>query len=195
MFSLKYSLFCGLIDGFAFLMYNSRMEQKEPHIIYTERNTPKRAVIRSDGALYAVLLLGTFLMIVLAYRLTARFGINRLYVQIGLYAALLGIGYLIYRVRLIEYVYELTEDTLIIQQAVGKRQKVLVSVPFSAIRDIGPYSQTGVKREPRTYHGRSATTTAIRFERNGEERVVLLRASDTLKEKLAEVVSCGKRIG
>ncbi len=176
-------------------MYNSRMEQTEPRVIYTERNTPKRVVIRSDGALYAVLLLGTFLMIVLAYRLTARLGINRLYVQIGLYAALLGIGYLIYRVRLTEYVYELTEDTLIIQQAVGKRQRVLVSVPFSAIREIGPYLQTEVKREPRTYHGRRAFTTAIRFERENEDRIVLLRASDTLKEKLAEVVSCGKRIG
>lgn len=176
-------------------MYNSRMEQKEPRVIYTERNTPKRVVIRSDGALYAVLLLGTLLLIVLAYRLTARLGINRLYVQIGLYAALLGIGYLIYRVRLVEYVYELTDDALIIGQAVGKRQKILVSVPFSAIREIGPYSQTEAKREPRAYHGRRTSATAIRFERDGEERIVLLRASDTLKEKLAEVVSCGKRIG
>ena len=180
-----------MIDGTAFLLYNTRMEQREPRVIYTERNAPKRVVIRSDGALYAVLLVGTFLLIWLAHRLAARFGVNRLYVQIGLYATLLGAGYWIYRARLIDYVYELTADELIVKQAVGNRQKQIVSVPFSAIREIGPYRETEAKREPRTFHGKRSETTAVRFERDGETRVVLLCASDALKEKLMGAYHAG----
>ena len=167
------------------------MEQKEPRIVYTERNAPKRVVIRSDGALYAVLLLGTFLMIALAHWLASRFGVNRLYVQIGLYATLLGIGYLIYRTRLIDYVYELTDDALIVKQAVGNRRKQIVSVPYSSIREVGPFRKIDAKREPRTFHGAIAQTTAVRFERDGETYVVFLRASDTLKEKLMEAYHAG----
>ena len=174
------------------MLYNSRMEQHAPQVVYMERNAPKRVVIRSDGALYVLLLLGTFAAIALGHLLAKRFGINRLYVQIGLYATLLCVGYLIYRTRLIDYVYELTGDALIVKQAVGNRQKQIVSVPFCAIREVGPYRKTEAKPEPRTHHGSRAQTTAVWFERDSELRVVLLCASDALKEKLTEADHAGE---
>ena len=87
-----------------------------PHMVHTERVEPKRRYIRSDGALYVLLLLGAFGVIFLSRVLANRLSIHTLYVQIGLYALLLGTGYAIYRVRLVDYVYELYDTELRVLQ-------------------------------------------------------------------------------
>lgn len=159
-----------------------------PHIVHTERTEPKRGLIRTDGALYVVLLLGTIAAILLSYALANRFGINKLYVQIGLLAILLGTGYWIYRVRLVDYLYELYDTELRVIEIVGKKQKRLLTVPIGRVTEVGPYRKTGAKAERRTFHGARERTTAVWFTENGEQRVACLNASDALSRKLSEAV-------
>ena len=139
-----------MIDEVGFLVYNSRMERDRTQTVYTERNAPKRAIVRSDGALYLLLLLFVFGTIALSHVLAKQFGIDRLYVQLGLYSVLLIVGYVIYRLRLVDYLYELTERELIVTQAVGSKQKRLAAVPFDAIEEIGAYRETDAKPAPCT---------------------------------------------
>ena len=167
------------------------MEQRTSTIVYSERNAPKRAVVRSDGALYVLLLLMVFASILLSHMLSERFGIDRLYVQLGLYVLLLVVAYVIYRLRLIDYVYDLTESELIVTQAVGSKQKQLAIVPFASIEEIGAYRPSDAKPAPHTYRGKKENTTAIWYTESGERYVLLLNATDVLKEKLREATHAG----
>ncbi len=164
------------------------MEQKRSEIVYQERNAPKKAVVRSDGALYVLLLLLVFGAIALSYVLSKQFGINRLYVQLGLYALLLIVGYAVYRIRLIDYIYTLTKTDLIVTQAVGSKQKELAAVPLRAIERFGAYEKTDAKPAQRTYRGGKEKTTAVWYTDAGERYVLLLNATDALKEKLSEAI-------
>ena len=159
-----------------------------PHIVHTERTEQKRRFIRTDGALYVLLLLGAFAVIFLSHLLADRFGANKLLVQICLYAVLLGAGYLIYRARLIDYLYELYDTELRICEVVGEKQKQILSVPLGAVTEIGTYRKTDAKAERRAYHGAREKTTAVWFSMDGERYVVCLNASDALRKKLAEAV-------
>lgn len=159
-----------------------------PHIVHTERCSPKRRFIRSDGVLYVLLLLGAFGAIALSRFLSNRLGANLLAVQIGLYAFLVGVGYLIYRVRLVDYLYELYDTELRVVQAVGAKQKTLLSVPIDAVTEVGAYRKSDAKRDPGTFHGAREDTTAVWYIQDGERRVLCLNASDALKRKLAEAV-------
>ena len=167
-------------------MYNSRMENNGTQVRYSERNAPRRAIVRSDGALYVLLLIATLGAIFLAYTLSKQFGINRLYVQLALYASLLALGYAIYRLRLIDYIYELTDAEFRVMQAVGEKKKPIVAVPLSAVTEVGAYRETDAKPDPRTYRGRRNGTTAVWYDAEGEKRVVCLNATDRLKELLSE---------
>ena len=163
-----------------------------PHIVHTERTEPKRRFIRTDGALYVLLLLGVFGAIFVSHFLADRFGLSKLYVQIGLYAILLGTGYWIYRARLVDYLYELYDTELRITQVVGNKQKLLLTVPLEAVTEAGLYRKTDAKPEPRTFHGARKNTTAIWFERDGRRYVACVSVSDTMKEKLAEALHAGE---
>ncbi len=177
-----------MIDEDAFLVYNSRMEQKTPEIGYTERNTAKRRIIRSDGALYLLLLLLTFGLVALTYVLAQRLQINRLYLQIGLYAVLLAVGYAVYRLRLVDYLYELTDQALVVSQTVGNKQKRIAEIPFSAIEEIGAYRKDDAVQAISAYRGKKDEATAIWFREDGNRQILLLNASETLKEKLTEAM-------
>ncbi len=159
-----------------------------PHIVHTERTEPKRGIVRTDGALYVLLLLGTFAAIFLSRLLADRLGVNKLYVQIGLYAVLLGTGYWIYRTRLVDYLYELYDTDLRITQIVGKKQKQLLVVPLETVTEVGAYRKTDAKPDQCTFHGAREKTTAVWYRKDGELRVVCMNASDALKRKLSEAI-------
>ena len=159
-----------------------------PHIVHTERTEVKRRFVRTDGALYVLLLIGAFAAILLSRFLANRFGVNTLLVQIVLYAGLLGTGYWIYRARLVEYLYELYDTELRVTQAVGAKMKLLLTVPIEAVTEVGPYRKTDAKPDQRTFHGAREETTAVWYRKDGELRVVCLSASDALKRKLTEAV-------
>lgn len=161
------------------------MEQQS-RIVYSERNAPKRMIVRSDGALYVLLLIGVFGAIALGYALSKRFGIQRLHVQIALYGVLLAVGYAIYRLRLIDYIYECTDTEFRVVQAVGNKEKPIVTVPLCAITEVGAYRRTDAEQEPRTYRGAKEKTTAVWFTSDGKLRVVLLNPTDKLREMLSE---------
>ena len=164
------------------------MEQKLPHIRYTERIEPKRRFIRTGGALYLVLLLGAFAAIFLSRALAAWLQIKTLYVQIVLFGLLLGTWYWVYRTRLVEYLYELYDSEFCVVQAVGEKKKTILTVPLSAVAEVGPYRKTDAKPTLVTFHGRREETTAIWFSENGKLWVACLNASDTMKEKLSEAL-------
>jgi hypothetical protein len=164
------------------------MERNPKHIVHTERVEPKRRLIRSDGALYVVLLLGVFAAIFLSRVLANALGINTLLVQIVLYALLLGTGYAIYRMRLVDYLYELYDTELRVVQAVGVKRKPLISVPLDAVEKVGPFEKSDAKPEVRAFRGAKENTTAVWFIREGQRFVLCLNASDALKEKLTEAV-------
>lgn len=157
-----------------------------PHIVHTERCEPKRRFIRSDGALYVLLLIGVFGAIALSRVLAVRLGVNTLFVQIGLYAALLGAGYAIYRVRLVDYLYELYDTELRIVRVVGKKQTPMLTVPLDNIVEVGSYAKTDAKPTVRAHHGAREKTTAVWFTENGARYVLYICASDALKTKLTE---------
>ena len=159
-----------------------------PHIVHTERTEPKRGFVRTDGALYVLLLLGTFAAIFLARFLADRLQVNKLYVQIGLYAVLLGTGYWIYRTRLVDYLYELYDTDLRISQIVGKKQKLLATVPLESVTEVGAYRKTDAKNDQRTFHGAREKTIAVWYRKDNELRVVCMNASDALTGKLSEAV-------
>ena len=168
------------------------MEQQKHQIVYSERNAPKRAIVRSDGALYVLLLIGTFAAIALGYVLSKRFGIKRLYVQLALYGVLVSAGYLIYRLRLIDYLYELTDTEFRVVQAVGSKQKPIMTVPLSAITEVGAYRQTDAELAPRTYRGVKERTTAVWYTADGKPHVICLNPSDRLKELLSEAAHANR---
>ena len=159
-----------------------------PHIVYTERTEQKRRFIRTDGALYVILLLGVFGAIFISHLLAKRVGVDPLFVQIGLCTVVLGVGYWIYRTRLVEYLYELYDTDLRICEAVGRKQKQILSVPLDAVTEVGAYRKTDARAEQRTFHGAREKTSAVWFTRDGTLWVVCLNASDVLKTKLAEAV-------
>lgn len=173
-------------------MYNSRMEQQSQIVLYSERNAPKRAIVRSDGALYVLLLLLVFGSIALSHVLSKQFGIERIYVQLGLYALLLILSYAIYRLRLIDYIYELTDRELIVTQAVGSKKKQLAVIPLDSIREVGAYQKTDAKPTVCAHRGKRQDATAVRYTESGESCVLLLNASDALKGKISEAIHAGK---
>ena len=168
------------------------MEQQRSRVVYSERNAPKRRIVRSDGALYVLLLIGTFGAIALGYVLSKQLGIRRLYVQLALYAVLLAAGYAIYRLRLIDYLYELTDTEFRVTQAVGSKEKPILAVPLSAITEVGAYRQTDAIAEARTYRGSRDRTTAVWFTADGKTHIVCLNASDRLIEKLTEAAHANR---
>ena len=159
-----------------------------PHIVHTERTEVKRRFVRTDGALYVLLLLGVFAAIFLSRFLSNRLGVNTLLLQIILYVVLLGTGYWIYRVRLVEYLYELYDTELKVTQAVGEKMKLLLTVPIETVTEVGPYRKTDAKPDQRTFHGAREASTAVWYRKDGELRVVCLSASDALRRKLTEAV-------
>ena len=163
-----------------------------PHIVHTERTKPKRGIVRTDGALYVLLLLGTFAAIFLAHLISKRFDVDKLYVQIALYAVLLGTGYGIYRTRLVDYLYELYDTDLRITQIVGKKQKQLITVPLETVTEVGAYRKTDAKPDQRMFHGAREKTTAVWYRKDGELRVVCMNASDALTRKLSEALHAEK---
>ena len=161
------------------------MEDLEIEIEYTELSEPKRRLIRSDAAFYAVLLLFAVGCIALSRVLSQRFGVLRLVFQIWLYAALFVGAYLVYRFRLMAFRYTLTENELQVHQVVGTRTTLLVSVPYRKIESIGTWTAGAGKYCGRTFIGRREDALCVRY-REEEPCVLCLSASERLRGLLEE---------
>ena len=160
------------------------METSVQTLVHSELSEPAPRVIRSDGALYLVLLLGAVGCIALSRWLSDRFGLLRIWFQIGLYAGLLGTGYAIYRLRLVGYRYLLTDRELRIDQVVGKKIKPLLTVPLDNLIGEGP-GEEGAS-DGRTYTGRRRDAFCVRYRTDAGVRRLYLSCSETLRSLISE---------
>ena len=101
---------------------------------------PKRSFLRSDGALYVVLLAAVIGIIMLGNFLSALWELPRFYVQLTLYALLIALGYAVYRCCLVSFRYVLTDRMLSVSRVVGKKVRPEANLHLSDIVSIRPLS-------------------------------------------------------
>ncbi len=165
------------------------MESAIPVFLHTEVSEPKRRIIRTDAALYLVLLFGAIGCIALSQWLSARFGVMRLVFQILLYAALFGMGYAFYRLRLVSFRYTLTSAELTVSQIVGRKETTLCAVPLSAIAALGAWEDGKGVYDGRTFAGRRSDALCVYYRKEAEPHVLCLSASETLRALLQERIT------
>lgn len=155
------------------------MDQNCINLIHTEVSTPKRHFIRSDGALYAIVLICVFGIIFLGNRVGNSLGISQGMLQLILYAILLVLAYLLYRFRLTAFRYTITDENLYIDKVTGSKEKNLFTLPLCDIAIVAPSPDV---KAPRTYCGKRNAALLITCS----QKYYLLSATPTFKEKLIE---------
>lgn len=158
-----------------------------PKSAHIELCSPHRRWIRSDGVLYLLLLLLAFAAILLTYRLADRYGLLRLPLQAVLYSALALTGYFLYRHRLVEFRYTLTEDRFLVERIVGKKAAVLLDlgrdVPFVVRKAAAKDRCT----EGAAFHGKKTEAVCLEFRHEGRTRRICISPSPLLYDRLREV--------
>ncbi len=162
------------------------MEDRIPVFVYSEVIEPRRRVVRSDAALFVLLLLGAVGCILLSHWLSERFAAQRLWFQIVLYAALLSGGYAVYRLRLTSFRYTLTDRELLIYRIVGRKETLLVTVPLAGVT-LGTWQNGTPGYEGRTYVGRRADALCLRFD-DGRPHAVCISPGETMQDRLIEAI-------
>ena len=160
-------------------------------VIVTEVASPEKKHIRSEGALYALLVLGALIVIGLGNRLRDVLDLPPVLVQGGLYALLLASGYCVLRFRLTSFRYTLTDKALFVSRLTGRSEKLMAEVPLEAIEYAGPYDgaklkELGCRMGPSVRVGKIEDTTMLIYREEGALQCLCLSAGETLKGKLTE---------
>lgn len=166
-------------------------------ILYTERVAPPRRFIRSDTALYVLLLLGALGIITLGNRCIRDLGATALYVQAGMYALLLGGGYLVYRFRLRQLRYTLTDKGFCVDFITGRGERPGVRIPLEDIFYAGPYDARRLKKEncgpgPHVRVGKLADTLMLLYRQEGKIRALCISPGPELRAMLTSPWAEGK---
>ncbi len=156
------------------------MEQSTVNFVHTEVSEPKHRFVRSNAALYVLLLACVLAIILLGNKLALWLNIPRGTIQLILYGILFVLAFLIYRFRLTAFRYTLTDCDLFIGKITGKKEANLFVLPLDKISFVGDCSPD--THAERTYCGRRENTIKVTCD----GRDYLLSATDTLKEKLIE---------
>lgn len=180
-------IYAALIDDRAAYSYNKSMEQPVNEELYTETVEPAKRFIRSDVALYVLVVVVVFAAILLVSALIVLLGLPEFVSQLVLFAALLVFGWRLYRVRLLSYRYTLTERMLSVDRIVGRKQRPELAVHLSDITHIRPAAQL-----PQNVPGKRVSlclgdktqATAVAYRAGGEASILLLSLSDGMREKL-----------
>ena len=161
-------------------------EIRVENLVAMETSSPKRRLIRSDGALYALLLVAVIGIIVAGNALNSRWNLPRLYVQGTLYAVLLLLGWLVDRYCLIGFRYTLTERMLRVERLVGKKVRADENVHLSDIAWIRPAASCAgdIEKPRRVYTGRRADALAAQVCLAAKRYTLLVSASPEFTEKL-----------
>ena len=167
------------------------MEDTIYDVIATEVAAPERKHIRSEGALYTVLVLGAIAVIGLGNRLMAALDLPPVLIQGALYALLLGLGCWVMRYRLTSHRYTLTDKAFFVTRLVGKSEKLMAEVPLGDIEYVGPYDGTklkelGCRMGPSVRAGRIESTTMLIYRTEEGLQCLCLSAGEELKGKLTE---------
>ena len=153
--------------------------------ICSETAVPKRHIVRSDGALYVALLALVMGIILCGNAVSARWDLPRFYVQLVLYAILIGIGYLVYRFCLVSFQYTLTTRMLTVNRVVGKKVRPEANVHLSDIVSVRPFAEAGEMKRPRSvFTGRKRDSLAVTVAAGGQRYTLLLSPTDGFLEKL-----------
>ena len=164
------------------------MEQTVENYVYSEKIAPEKKLIKTDVQLYIVLLVSVFLIIALGNYLNNQFGIPQAPVQISLYVIFAVLSVYLYRYRLTDFSYLLTERMFVVDKVIGKKNRPAVALHLSDITKIVPTSELAsiVKPCSKVYHGKKEDTLCIIFKLSGKEESVLISPTEEMKTKLIE---------
>ena len=167
------------------------MEETIYNVIATQVAAPKKRYIRSEGGLYALLVLGALLVIGLGNRLQTIWKLSPALVQGVLYGALIAVGYWVLRFRLTSHRYTLTDKAFFVTRLMGKSEKLIAEIPLEAIEYAGAYDEEklkalGCRMGPNVRAGQLAATTMLIYSENGARQALCLSAEEELKGKLTE---------
>ena len=160
-------------------------------VIATEVASPEKKYIRSEGGLYAILVVGALLVIALGNRLQAWLGLPPVLVQGALYGLLFALGYWVLRYRLTSHRYTLTDKAFFVTRLMGKNEKLMAEIPLAAIEFAGPYDGAklkalGCRMGANVRAGRIEDATMLIYRENGVPMALCLTAGEKLKGKLTE---------
>ncbi len=167
------------------------MEDMVYDVIATEVAAPKKKFIRSEGALYALLVLGALIIISLGNRLMTVLNLPPVLIQGTLYALLIAVGYWVLRFRLTSYRYTLTDKAFFVTKLSGKSEKLMAEIPLETIEYAGPYDGEKLKASncrmgPNVRIGKIEKTTMLLYRAEGALQCLCLSAGEELKGKLTE---------
>lgn len=163
------------------------MASKKHVLRRTELCVPQKRILRSDGALYLVLLGGVILVILLANYICKKTSFPSLPVHAVLYAVLLGIGYLVYRKRLVSYRYLLFDDAFEAYRVVGTREKLLAAISLNRITSMGAFAPSDAKNDARAFVGKRDAALCIRYtDEAGVLRALCISPTEPLRAMLLE---------
>ena len=171
--------------------YNVSMEDMVYDVIATEVASPEKKYIRSEGGLYAILVVGALLVIALGNRLQAWLGLPPVLVQGALYGLLFALGYWVLRYRLTGHRYTLTDKAFFVTRLMGRSEKLMVEIPLGEIEFAGPYDGAKLKElccrmGPNVRTGRIESSTMLIYRENGVPMALCVSAGEKLKGKLTE---------
>ena len=160
-------------------------------VLATEVAAPKQRYIRSEGGLYALLVLGAVLIIGLGNRLMGLLDLPPVLVQGVLYLLLLALGCWVVRARLTSHRYTLTDKAFFVTRLTGRSEKLVAEVPLERIEYAGPYDgaklrSLGCRMGPNVRVGRIEDTTMLLYREDDVLRCLCLSAGEEMKGKLTE---------
>ncbi len=180
-----------IVDAGSDLRYNNLMGDMVYDVIATEVAAPNKGYIRSEGGLYALLVLGALAVIGLGNRLVIVLDLPPALIQGVLYVLLFLLGYWVLRSRLTSYRYTLTDKAFFATRLMGRSEKLMAEIPLEEIEYAGPYDQSKMKElgcsmGPNVRIGKIEDTTMLIYRQDGALRCLCLSAGEKLKGKLTE---------
>ncbi len=164
------------------------MTQNVEIFIFSEDIEPKKRVIRTDFQLFAVVLIAVFGIILLGNFLNNRFHVPRAPVQLTMYVIVAAIAVWLYRFRLTDFRYLLTERMFITDKVIGKKSRPDFQVHLSDIEKIIPFqdlNMSGLKAHG-AFHGKKHDTLALVCKVNNKESVLLISPTEEMRTKLIQ---------
>ena len=160
-------------------------------LIHTELVEPERRFIRTDGGLYALMLVGILFIVGFANPIALAIGMQPSVMHWTLYFILIVTGVIIYRTRLTSWRYSLTSDGFYVDRVSGKREKPEIEIPLKRIEFIGAYDQARLEREgrkpgPHVRRGKLENSVMILYTEDKTRKAVCITPSETLRNKLEE---------
>lgn len=112
------------------------------NLVALETVKPNRTMNRSAGAVYFTLIAAVLATILAANHLFTHWQIPRGFVQLPIYAILVGTGLYFYRWHYVSYRYTLTDQTFAVDRIAGSAERHIAAVLLTDIESIGPSNET-----------------------------------------------------